>query len=139
MEVGNSSTKNSSINLSKDSFMSNQFDKEDVPTVKDNGADYSKGVFIPIWVLLILTGIVIEFMGRLIGLENSPLTYHPWAPLGTTALSGILVVVGYFIFNSAKERQSTLRRRNGLMLIITGFLMLAASMILKPVVDTIFG
>jgi hypothetical protein len=89
--------------------------------------------------LLILAGIAIEFLGRFFGFEGNPTQIIlNWAPLGTTALSGILVVVGYFTFIGAKEKLSTLQRRNGIMLILTGALMLASSMIFKSVVSSLF-
>jgi membrane associated rhomboid family serine protease len=102
--------------------------------------NYAKGAFIPTWVLLIIMGVAVEFLGRLFGYENNPTqVYQVWISLGTATLSGIIAVIGYFTFMGAKEKQSTLRRRNGVLLMVMGACMLATSFLFKSLMPLLFG
>lgn len=102
--------------------------------------DSVKSWFVPAWVVLILVGLAIEFLGRFFGYENNPTgIWHVSIPQLTASLSVVAIIVGYFTFNGGKQRQSSLRMRNGVLLMITGFLMLATSFVFKMIMPMIFG
>ena len=96
--------------------------------------------FIVAWVCLIILGIAVEFLGRLFGYENNPTPiFHVWMPQLTASLSVIVGVTGFFALQSATTRQSTLRRRNGALLIAMAAFMLASSFAFKPIIPLLFG
>jgi hypothetical protein len=96
--------------------------------------------FIIAWVCLIILGIAVEFLGRLFGYENNPTPiFHVWLPQLTASLSVIVGVAGFFALQSGTTRQSTLRRRNGALLIAMAAFMLTSSFAFKPIIPLIFG
>jgi uncharacterized membrane protein len=91
-------------------------------------------------VLLILVGVALEFVGRFFGYENNPLeSFHSWMAQAALTLAGLAVIVGYFTFLSGGKKHSTLLRRNGVLLIVTGAVMLASSFVFKMTMPLIFG
>jgi len=100
---------------------------------------YGNARFINTWTILILSGLVIEFVARLLGYDENPLDfYHPLIPAFTGISAALLVLAGYFMLMSEKAKQSSLYRRNGAMVVITGVLMLGAFFLFKEIVSMIF-
>lgn len=104
------------------------------------GQDYLQGWFRPVWMILVGAGLAIEFFGRFFGYENNPTgIWHVAIPQLAASLSVVVIIIGYFTFNGAKQGRSSLRLRNSVLLMITGCLMLATSFIFKMLMPMIFG
>lgn len=97
-------------------------------------------VRVPLWVGLICLGFVIELLGRLVGSQDNPLgIWHEWAPLASTILAALVVLLGLYQIVIARERRDTLRNRHGVLITLVGASMLASSYICKTIVPILIG
>ena len=108
-------------------------------TDQASGQHYGNARYINTWTILVLSGLVIEFIARFLGYETNPLNfYHPLIPAFTGISAALLVLAGYFMLMSEKAKQSSMYRRNGVMVVITGLLMLGGFFLFKEIVPLIF-
>jgi len=100
---------------------------------------YGNARYIRTWTILVLSGLAIEFVARFLGYDANPLNfYHPLIPAFTGISAALLVLAGYFMLMSEKSKQSSIYRRNGVMVVITGLLMLGGFFMFKEIVPLIF-
>jgi len=108
-------------------------------TDQKNERLYGDARFINTWTILVLSGLVIEFIARFLGYETNPLDfYHPLIPAFTGISAALLVLAGYFMLMSEKAKQNSLYRRNAVMVAITGVLMLGGFFVFKEIMPLIF-
>ncbi|MDR3053552.1 MAG: hypothetical protein LBU48_06805 [Coriobacteriales bacterium] len=94
----------------------------------------------PLWIVLIVVAVSVEFCGRLFGLEGNPTgIHHTWAPILTSCLSVLMLLFGYFTALHGRQKHLSLRLRNGALIFTTGLLMLATSFIFRMAIPLIFG
>ncbi|MDR1712919.1 MAG: hypothetical protein LBR39_02025 [Coriobacteriales bacterium] len=104
------------------------------------GKTTSGSAFATRWTLLIMAGVLLEFVGRLIGYANNPMHYyHPFVAALTTISAAVLVIVGFFRFNGARAVRLSAGQRSGIALMVMGGFMLLASFASKEMIPLIFG
>jgi membrane associated rhomboid family serine protease len=108
----------------------------DLSVKKDSG----NSRYILVWTILFILGMLVEFFARFFGYENNPLSfYHPLIPSLTGMSAAVIVLLGYFILASEKAKKETMTRRNGVMVIVLGVLMLFCFFIFKGIIPLVFG
>jgi len=91
------------------------------------------------WTILILFGIVVEFVARLLGYADNPFAfYHPLIPAFTGISAALIILMGYFSLMSEKAKKSSMARRNGVMIIVLGSLMLICFFVFSKIIPMIF-
>ena len=105
-----------------------------------NNKKYGDTRYIAIWTTVFVLGLVLEFFARLLGYADNPLNfYHPLIPAFTGVSAALLVLAGYFVLADEKTKGSSMAKRNGVLIVILGILMLAAFFIFKEIIPLIFG
>jgi hypothetical protein len=105
-----------------------------------DGQDYGSARFIALWTLLIMSGMVFEFFGRLIGYADNPLAFfHPGISAFTGIVAAIIMLAGYLTLTNARARQNTMIRRKGVLLIALGAFMLVGFFAFKQIIPLLFG
>jgi hypothetical protein len=109
--------------------------------VEDNREQsYGSPGFIAAWTVLILLGILIEFIARFFGYADNPLAvFHPLIPAFTGIMAALIILAGYFTVSGKRARHSTMTRRTGVLLVILGSAMLISFFAFKQVIPLIFG
>ncbi|MDR2957592.1 MAG: hypothetical protein LBU61_05375 [Coriobacteriales bacterium] len=104
-------------------------DKTTVPTINT-----------AFWMTLIGIGFVMEFIGRLIGLQDNPTGF--WlelAPLLTTTAAATVVIYGVFMIMRTWSKKDLGGFRLGMMVVFFGGVLLFSSEAGKSIVQTLFG
>jgi len=115
-------------------------DKLSATVTNTSTSEHGGTGFIIRWTILVTCALVITFLGRLFGLEDSPLPFHTSVfALFTGILAIVCIVIGlYLLFKGAAQRRA-LTKRNGIMLVVFGVFMLGGFFMFKSVVLLIFG
>jgi len=101
---------------------------------------YGSSRYVVTWTVVLMLGMSLEFLARLLGYENNPFSYfHPLIPAFTGILAALIIMSGYFVLVNKKAKLNSLYKRNGVMLVILGVLMLACFFMFKEVIPQIFG
>jgi hypothetical protein len=106
----------------------------------DKDASYGGTGFIVVWTLLIMLGMVVEFLGRFFGYVGNPLAvFHPLVSAFTGIMAALIILAGYFTLMSQQAKRRAMTRRTGVLLITQGASMLISFFIFKQVIPLIFG
>lgn len=96
--------------------------------------------YIAKWTLLIMGGIILEFIGRFIGYDNNPLgIFFPVVAATTVIASVVIAIFGLYTIWQGSVNKNTMARRTGSMMIIMGLIMLICFFIFKQIIPVIFG
>ena len=102
--------------------------------------EYGDSRYIITWTSIFALGLVIEFLSRFLGYDNNPLNfYHPLIPAFTGISAALIILAGYFVLMSERTKKDSIRRRNGVMIVVLGVLMLGSFFIFKEMIPLIFG
>ena len=105
-----------------------------------NDNNYGDSRYIVTWTVVFALGLTLEFFARFLGYADNPLAfYHPLIPAFTGISAALLILVGYFVLMAEKAKKNSMARRNGVMIIVLGTLMLASFFIFKQIMPMIFG
>ena len=104
-----------------------------------NNQSYGDSAYIVKWTIIILLGLLLEFIARFLGYADNPLAfYHPLIPAFTGISAALIILVGYFVLMGAKAKTDSMSRRNGVMIIVLGLLMLISFFLFKEIIPLVF-
>ena len=96
--------------------------------------------FIAKWAILLVCALIITFLGRFLGFEGNPLSFHTAVfALFTAVMAVICIASGLFVLFRGVAQRRALTKRNGIMLVLFGVFMLGGFFIFKSVVSLVFG
>lgn len=96
--------------------------------------------YIVIWTVILILGMTLEFIARVFGYDQNPFGYfHPLIPAFTGILAALIILTGYFMLVSKKAKLDSLVKRNGVLCVILGIMMLACFFIFKEAIPNLFG
>lgn len=96
--------------------------------------------YISKWTLLILAGVLLEFIGRFIGYAKNPLGfYFPIIAAITVIIAALVVLYGFFKVWRGFNGTITMATRTGFMFIVMGAIMIVSFMLFKQIMPLIFG
>jgi glucose uptake protein GlcU len=110
------------------------------PVVSEGGSDYGSTRFIVAWTVLIMFGLGFEFLGRLFGYANNPLSFYlPILSVFAGIVAIVVILSGIFVLARGREKHHTMTIRKGVMLFVLGGAMLVGFFVFKLIVPRIFG
>jgi hypothetical protein len=109
-------------------------------TEHDTGRTIGDTGFIIRWTILIMLGLVAEFLGRFFGYADNPLEiFFPIVSAFGGIMAALIVLTGVMTLMGNRAQQQTMSRRTGVLLITLGGVMLVGFFIFKQTIPLIFG
>jgi hypothetical protein len=101
---------------------------------------YGSGIYIALWTLGIMLGLLVVFLGRFFGYGGNPLhIVVPMAPLLTGMLAIVALLLGYFSLTRGLKEHEAMKKRSGVLLLTLGVFMVAGHFVFRQLMPVLLG
>jgi hypothetical protein len=113
--------------------------KEDLAMSKSS-ENYGNTRLVITGTIIVMMGLVVEFLGRFFGYANNPLSaYHPIVAALAGIAAMVVVLGGVFTLGSGRATRDAMTQRKGMFLLVLGSAMIIGFFLFKQVIPHVFG